>query len=75
MECVDDSNTTIAYAQWRLPMRLRERLRGENGGGIQAEVSDEMTAVFEREDAASCTPEGEPRGDADGGSRGVSGGE
>ena len=54
--------TAIAYAQWRLPLPLWEKVRAEHGGGIQVEVTREMKAEFEKEYAESCTPEGEPRG-------------
>lgn len=62
-KCIDSStSTTIAYAQWSLPLALWERVRAANGGGIQADVTDEMRATFEQERAESCTPDGESKG-------------
>ena len=66
MKCVSSgpglTDEVIAYAQWTLPITLWERVRDENGGGIQAEVTEAMREGFERDHAESCTPDGEPRG-------------
>lgn len=63
MKCVDSgTNITIAYAEWSLPLALWDRVQAENGGGIQAEVSEAMRAAFEQEYEESCTSDGEPRG-------------
>lgn len=57
-----EERKTVAYAQYRLPLPLWENVRAENGGGIQAEVTEEMKEEFAREYAESCTAGGEPRG-------------
>lgn len=65
VKCVDASTappTVISYAQWRLPVPLWEKLCAENGGGVPAQVTDEMRKTFAREHAESCTPDGEPKG-------------
>jgi len=63
MKCIDtESGETIAYAQWTLPLPLWEKVRAEHGGGMQAEVDEMMREQFQREHAASCTEDGEPKG-------------
>lgn len=63
MKCVDTSNGQIvAYAQWTLPIQLWEKFRLQHGGGVQAQVTDDMRKRFELESIESCTSEGEPRG-------------